>query len=187
MPTAFTHAFVAAAAGKVAFARPMPPKFWLLSVLCATMPDLDVGLFAYGIQYEDLWGHRGMMHSLLFALVTAIIVASWPFRKEAPLLSGRWWALTAYFFFVTASHGLLDAFTNGGLGIAFFTPFYQKRFFFPWTRIEVSPMGLQPLFSREGWEVVRSELIWVWIPTSIIALTIMLSRAMMKKRPVPPA
>ena len=82
MPTAFTHAFIALAGGKACFARPMPWKFWGLAMACSAGPDLDAGLHAYGVQYEDLWGHRGMMHSLLFALIVAVIIVSWAFRRE---------------------------------------------------------------------------------------------------------
>src|SRR6185503_11627505 len=111
MPTAITHAFAALALGKTFSARRMPARFWLLSMACAALPDLDTGLFAYGVHYEEMWGHRGMMHSLLFAAVLALIVVSWAFRREAPWMSRRWWGLFAFFFLVTASHGLLDALT----------------------------------------------------------------------------
>ena len=36
-----------------------------------------------------------------------------------------------YLFLSTASHGVLDALTDGGLGVAFFSPFDQTRYFFP--------------------------------------------------------
>lgn len=50
----------------------------LLGMTCSTVPDLDVIGFSFGIQYGDLWGHRGMTHSLLFAvLLTAGVVATW--------------------------------------------------------------------------------------------------------------
>jgi hypothetical protein len=35
-------------------------------------------------------------------------------------------------FLATASHGVLDATTNGGLGVAFFSPFDNRRYFLPW-------------------------------------------------------
>ena len=35
-----------------------------------------------------------------------------------------------YFFLSTVLHGLLDALTNGGDGIAFFSPFSNERFSF---------------------------------------------------------
>ena len=178
MATAITHAFVALAMGKASFRRPMPMKFWLLSMACAAGPDLDVGLHSYGVHYEDLWGHRGMTHSLLFALIVAIIIVSWLFRKpdEAPWPSRRWWLLTLFFVAVTASHGIIDAFTNGGLGIAFFAPFDDTRYFFPWQPIEVAPLGLTLMFTREGWTVIRSELLWVWLPVAVLAAMILLLR-----------
>jgi len=65
---------------------------------------------------------------------------------------------------VTISHGVLDACTNGGLGIAFFAPFSDTRFFLPARPIEVSPIGAA-FFSMRGWSVLESEMLWVWLPT----------------------
>jgi len=70
---------------------------------------------------------------------------------------------------VTASHGLLDALTDGGLGVAFLAPFSGERFFFPWQPIEVSPIGLRRFLSGRGLEVLRSELLWVWLPSILLA------------------
>jgi hypothetical protein len=50
------------------------------------------------------------------------------FRRGAVGI-GRF-ALFAYLFFAAASHGVLDAITNGGLGVAFFSPF-DKHSLFP--------------------------------------------------------
>ena len=52
-----------------------------------------------------------------------------------------------FLFLAIASHGLLDAFTDGGLGVAFFAPFDSTRYFFPVTPIEVSPNWSGILFS----------------------------------------
>lgn len=75
----------------------------------------------------------------------------------------------AFFIFATASHGLLDAFTTGGLGVAFFAPFENGRYFFPVTPIEVSPIGLRAFFDARGWEVVQNEFVWIWVPSSVVA------------------
>ena len=71
---------------------------------------------------------------------------------------------------ITASHGFLDAFTNGGLGVAFFSPFDPTRYFFPWTPIEVSPIGAVRFFSQRGLLVIISELRWVWLPSLALGL-----------------
>ena len=86
--------------------------------------------------------------------------------------------LTALFFWftaVTASHGLLDALTNGGRGIAFFAPFSDHRYFFPWRPIQVSPIGVG-FFSPRGLRVLASESGWIWVPSAIIAVSARLFR-----------
>ena len=71
-------------------------------------------------------------------------------------------------FAAAVSHGLLDALTNGGLGVAFFAPFNNTRYFFPATPIEVAPLRVEALFSWRGADVIASEALWVWAPTVAI-------------------
>ena len=126
MASAFSHAFVAIALGKTYTGAQMPWRFWMLSAGCAVVPDVDVVGFAFGIRYGDMLGHRGLTHSLACALLLACVVVWFAFR-DVPRLTRAWWTLVAYFFVVTASHGVLDALTNGGLGVAFFAPFAATR------------------------------------------------------------
>lgn len=77
------------------------------------------------------------------------------------------WDLLNFFFVVTAAHGLLDAFTDGGLGVAFFAPFDNSRYFFPWQPLVVSPLGMA-FFSEWGMKTAASELLWVWLPTVLV-------------------
>jgi len=174
--TAITHAFVALAAGKICFLRPMPAKFWLLAVACSVVPDLDVGLHFFGVQYGDLWGHRGMAHSPFFALVISTALVSLLFRREAPLVGRAWCSLAVFFFGVTASHGFIDAFTDGGLGIAFLAPFDHTRYFMPWHPLVVPNFGIASLFSARGAQVLISELLWVWCPLLLVAIFVVLVR-----------
>jgi len=170
MASAFSHAFVAIALGKTYTGARRRWHFWLWTVFCAVVPDVDVVGFAFGIRYGDMLGHRGLTHSLAFALVLAFVVVALAF-KDVPRWSRGWWTLVAYFFVVTASHGVLDALTNGGLGVAFFAPFSNARYFFPWRPIEVSPIGIAPFFSERGLEVIKSEFVWLWLPSvGLIAL-----------------
>jgi inner membrane protein len=75
-----------------------------------------------------------------------------------------------YLFLATASHGFLDAMTDGGLGVAFFSPFDNHRYFFPWRPIRVSPIGIGRFFSPRGLDVLQSELLWIWLPAGLLAL-----------------
>ncbi len=171
MASAFTHAFFAAAMGEVYATRPQPARFWLLSALCAVLPDADVVGFAFGVHYDSMFGHRGMTHSLAFALLLACAVV-FLFFRDVP--NRR--ALAVYFFLVTASHGVLDALTNGGLGVAFFAPFSSERYFFPFRPVEVSPIGLSSFFSEWGVAVIESELLWVWLPASLVVALLLILR-----------
>ena len=129
------------------------------------LPDADVIGFSFGIRYDDMFGHRGLTHSIFFAVVIGFIAA-----KACSLEVGRWrlGVLWAWFAAVTLSHGLLDALTNGGRGIGFFAPFTNHRYFFPWRPIQVSPIGAG-FFSPRGVRVLVSESLWIWVPSAIIA------------------
>ncbi|MGH7489464.1 MAG: metal-dependent hydrolase, partial [bacterium] len=59
--------------------------------------------------------------------------------------------------------------TDGGLGVAFFSPIDTARYFFPWHPIKVSPISVGRFFSGRGLSVLRSEMIWVWVPASLLA------------------
>src|SRR5947209_18336177 len=112
MATVYTHALLGLALARVVTARPRPAAFWLLAALLPVVPDFDVfSLAAYG----SPWGHRGFTHSLLFALLAGLAAAGLTFRY----FRVNFWDLLGFFFVVTASHGLLDACTNGGYGIPF--------------------------------------------------------------------
>ena len=141
----------------------MPRRFWVLTSCCCLLPDLDAVGFALGVPYDAFWGHRGFSHSLVFAALISLVVVSLAFVRIRRG-SGRWGALWAYFFIITASNGLLDAMTNGGLGVAFFSPFDTTRYFFPWRPLAVSPVNPVYFFSDWGIEILRNEALWIWLP-----------------------
>jgi len=166
MASAFTHGFVALSLGKLMTGR-LARRVWTLGLFCSLLPDIDVIGFLFGIPYRHWLGHRGLFHSLPFAVVTGTAVMLLAFR-DLPRFTGRWWLLAAYFSAVTASHGVLDAMTDGGYGTGFFMPFDSTRYFLPWRPLTVAPIGVYGFLSRWGWEVILSELIWIWLPLSLL-------------------
>ncbi|HTB31581.1 MAG TPA: metal-dependent hydrolase, partial [Bacteroidia bacterium] len=122
MASAFGHACAALTLGKVYSGKKLPAVFWILSVVCAVIPDADVIGFKFNIAYGSTFGHRGFTHSIFFALVMGFIAAL-IFTKVASAYKKQSWKFVLYFFLVTLSHPLLDACTTGGLGVAFFSPF----------------------------------------------------------------
>ena len=167
MATVFSHGIAAVALGKVLTAGRMPMRFWVATVACAMLPDIDVIGFTFGISYEDMLGHRGLTHSISFAFLLSIVTVLLLFQ-DTSLFSSTGMVLIVYFFIVTASHGVLDAMTNGGLGVAFFAPFSNTRYFLPWRPIEVSPIGLDFFFTRRALAVIVSEIKWIWIPSALV-------------------
>jgi inner membrane protein len=73
--------------------------------------------------------------------------------------------------------------TNGGLGVAFFSPFTNSRYFFPFHPIMVSPIGAGRFFSLKGLAIIRSEALWLWIPSAVIFLGSTFFRALRKGEP----
>jgi inner membrane protein len=132
-------------------------------------PDLDVIGFALGIPYHHPLGHRGLFHSPFFALLSSLLI-TWIGFREVARFSASWWRIAGLLFIVTASHGLLDALTNGGLGIALLVPFDNGRYFFPWTPVEVSPIGLHAFLSERGLVTLYSEFVWLWLPLASLWL-----------------
>lgn len=165
MASAFSHAFVALALGKASHHPVMTWQVVLLGMACSIVPDLDVIGFSFGIRYGDLWGHRGLTHSLFFAcLLSATLVRFWYWRTSTSAKT----TLCVYFFFCTASHGVLDAMTDGGLGVAFFSPFETSRYFFTYRPVAVSPIGIGDFFTGEAFRILSSEATWIWLPTIVI-------------------
>jgi len=126
----------------------------------AMLPDADVVGFAFGIDYGGVLGHRGASHALLVAAIMAGLITAF-------MQPTYWKTIFCFLFLSMASHGILDSFTNGGLGAALYWPFDETRYFAPFTPIEVSPIG-RNFFSERGLITLWSELKWIWLPAFII-------------------
>lgn len=168
MASLLSHAVAALSIGTCFYRSGTPNRIWAIGALCSVIPDIDVVGFRFAIRYGDFWGHRGFTHSLVFAALLAVAIVTLGFREATPGLSR--FSLWAYFFLATASHGLLDAMTDGGLGVAFFSPFDNHRYFLPWSPIRVSPIGVGRFFSDRGLIVLQSELLWIWLPAALFAV-----------------
>ena len=138
---------------------------WLLlaAIISTILPDFDVISFKLGIPYIHPLGHRGFTHSILFALLWALLLMSTLGRQNKTL-----WFLVI--FLSTVSHGILDAMTTGGRGVGFFIPFNNDRFFFPFQVIRVSPLGFKKFFSEWRMQVIFSEIKYVLLPCLLILL-----------------
>ena len=180
MASIFSHGVAALGIGALFYQPDIPKRVWVIGAVCAAIPDLDVIGFSAGVPYGDFWGHRGFTHSLLFAALLASAVLLLAFHRAVPSISRL--ALWSCLFLASASHGVLDAMTDGGLGVAFFSPLDNHRYFLPWRPIRVSPIGIQRFFSHRGLVIIESELLWIWLPAIVLIVAALLLR---RRRPVP--
>ena len=174
MASPFSHAVAALCIGTCFYRPQIPKRVWIAGAMCSVIPDLDVIGFRFGIHYGDFWGHRGFTHSLVFAALLASVVAVVMTRRGLTGI-GRF-VLLVYLFLATASHGVLDAITNGGIGVAFFSPFDNTRYFLPWRPVSVSPIGVTRFFTPRGFAILQSELLWIWVPAMLFGSVVLMLR-----------
>ena len=136
---------------------------WLvvMATISAILPDLDVIGFHFGIHYESPLGHRGLTHSIVFAILWSLVLMFTLGKNHKALW---FWVI----FLSTLSHGLLDAMTSGGRGVGFFIPFNNERFFLPFRGIKVSPLGIENFFTEWGIQVIFSEFKYIFLPCFLI-------------------
>ncbi len=172
MCSVLTHPAVPVALVTLLPQEAVSPTVLLAGIACSIIPDLDVIGFKFGITSDHMLGHRGLTHSLVFAAALGALLTYTLFRTSHPDL----WVVFLFLFVSTLSHPLLDMLTNGGRGVALWAPLSNKRYFFPWRPIEVSPVSVQRFFSRRGVQIIRSELRWVWLPAAGVVILGMLVR-----------
>jgi len=136
-----------------------------LTVVCAVAPDLD--WFTGFLDPLDRLGlsHRGLLHSLpAAAFITALAMV---LARRDRLREGKAWACLGAAVF---SHGLLDAFTFGGTGVAFLEPFTNVHFVSAWQPIFVSPIPLSGRLTDWLFFSLGTELVWIGIPAFLAIL-----------------
>jgi inner membrane protein len=167
MPTSLSHA-IAGAALAALYPRAGPvTRLWVAGALCAVVPDGDIVSVWLGIPWGHVLGHRGITHSLAFAVVLAAVVTATVFRGRA--WDGRRGLVWLFLFVATASHGVLDSMTNGGSGVAFLAPFDDTRYVAPWRPIPVSPISIRRFMSQWGIAILRTEALVIWLPAAGLA------------------
>ena len=175
MPSMVSHPAVPLALTPLLPPELRSPSVIFLGVVCSVLQDLDVVGFRLGVPYGHVLGHRGLSHSIAFAVFLSACLA-WLLPLEAQPARAPRLMLFGFLFLSALSHGLLDALTSGGLGVAFFAPFDDSRYFFAWRPIRVSPISVSRFFSATGLQVLRSELQWVWLPAAVVAGLVALLR-----------
>jgi inner membrane protein len=143
--SAFPPAVAALSMGACFYQPQIPKRVWLAGVAWSVLPDLDVIGFRFGIRYSDFWG-ASRIHAFV------------GFRRssggcgrdcDVPAWSIWDWEIFPVRLLPSCNRQprVLDAMTNGGLGVAFFSPFDNRRYFLPWRPIRV--------FTNRGYTVLQ--------------------------------
>lgn len=171
MPTPLFHPMPALAVGLGLGPKVIPRSLCWAGVACAILPDVDaVGLWL-GVPYAHAMGHRGFTHSLAFAAILAALGSAILARRGV-----SWRISLPFLFFATASHGLLDMLTTGGLGVALAWPLSEARLFAPVQMIRVAPMRPGPFLGPRGVAVLVSEGLWVGLPSLVLGASLAWAR-----------
>lgn len=156
MPSLPGHAFAGLAITALFHRDRLPRRTWALAAACAVAPDLDWFVSLGGLHRGHFLNHRGVSHSLFVALGLATLAFLAGYRKEL-----RRFAVWLCLAVAALSHGLLDACTSGGVGVALFMPFSDTRWACVWQPGSVAPLP----FWREMVPGFLGSLAWecVWI------------------------
>ncbi len=165
-----THIFAATSLGLALLPGRLERRVLIAAAICSLLPDVDVVWHLLGVPYDHPLGHRGLTHSLPFAALLAALAQ----RRISPP-PGRRLRIGLLLFVAAASHGVFDAMTNGGRGIAFFAPLHNGRYFLPFRPVNVSPTNLEALRPSRLIPILSSEVIWIWLPWALLCAVVFLA------------
>jgi inner membrane protein len=119
-----THIAVGACLGEVLLGKKLGKPALLWGALAQNLPDIDVISVSWLNPAQSLLAHRGITHSIFFALAISPLLAWTAGKVHHPKdISFRRWTL--FFLLQICVHILLDAFNSYGTG--WFEPFSHFR------------------------------------------------------------
>lgn len=120
----------------------------IAAAACAALPDIDV-------LGAPLIAHRGITHSLMFAVAAAALTTALWFHGRRRVLV----VLSA----ALLSHSFLDALSSYSVGVAFLAPFSDVRYRFLWTPLGDPAGRLSRQLVQDVWLVLVPALLATWL------------------------
>lgn len=164
------HLAAAAAVGALQSRLTRVRPSWAILGACAlaVAPDLDLVTDHLGAPEGHFLAHRGMTHSLLFAVALALIVGL-ALRRRYPAARAGLFA-----FLALASHGLLDTLSRVGDGPRLLWPWLDRGLQSPWQPVPGVPTALD-YFSIHAIPTFLVEAV-VFSPLIILAVLLLNGR-----------
>lgn len=119
-----TQLTLGAAVGELAAGKKAGNKAIYWGMFAGTLPDLDVLFMPFLDPVQQLAFHRGISHSIFFAILISPLLA-WLVTKIHPKSEATFKDWTILFFLGTLTHSLLDSLTTYGTQL--FLPFSDYR------------------------------------------------------------
>ncbi len=121
-----THIVLGATIGEAIAGKSLGKKAMVIGAFAQSIPDIDFMLSIWLRPVDNLLAHRGLTHSIIFAVVLSILAGIIASRwSSGRLTRGKW----IFFFMAELSvHLILDGFNNYGVG--WFEPFTHDRISF---------------------------------------------------------
>ncbi len=163
-----TQAILGASVGEAVLGRRLGRKAAFAGAIIATLPDLDVILYAWYDAYEMLSIHRGYSHSLAGGLVGATAL-TWLLKRIRGFRNIPAGTLWIFVWLALVTHVLLDLFT--GYGTQFLLPFSDMRLGLDSVNI-IDPVYTLPLlfgliFSLRTEPTARNRHLFNWLGLGI--------------------
>lgn len=122
-----THVVLGACIGEAMLGKKLGRKAMLWGALAQSLPDIDFLASFWLKTTDDLLAHRGITHSLFFALLASLLLAA---------IAGRWHRphnilyrqYLLFFLIEVLTHLFIDSFN--AYTVALFAPFSYQRFTF---------------------------------------------------------
>lgn len=120
-----THICLGACIGELALGKRLGKKALIWGAVAQSLPDIDIVAGLFVSPDKDLLFHRGITHSLIFAVIIGLLVAFLAIRihRKALLPSGL---VITFFVSQITMHDLLDTCNSYGTGLL--EPFSHIRF-----------------------------------------------------------
>ena len=170
MATTFTHPIPVLAVTVAFGTKYISTRLTVAMLIASILPDIDMIGHVLGYSHPSPFAHRGFTHSLVFALAVGLLALA-----AAPQMKTKRGIAFFAIFLTTLSHYFLDALGSRYLGVPLFWPFDETRYILPWPSFISSWVSWSSpyRFFSSWWadRFIRIELLAVWTPCAIFAIT----------------
>ena len=123
----FTHIVLGACIGEAIAGKKLGRKAMLMGAIAQSIPDIDFVTTFWLSDSKDIVAHRGITHSILFAVVI-MFLSAWLLRYFFRKLKLSWTTWLLLIGVNVFTHLLIDGFNAYGVG--WLEPFSHHRFSF---------------------------------------------------------